>query len=121
MQFTCETGRIILCLKHHDWNRSAISSMFRQISSSNDFVEMWESEVVSASESVTAIASNNDQQSRKRASSSFDSSTVQATSDNPVTNSGPPATKKRCNYVNQGLDQRIEKCRKGYILMPYIV
>lgn len=105
MQFTCENGRIILCLKHQEWNRSAVSSMFRQISSSGDFVDKWNSEVVTTTESSI---SDSDSSTRKRTSTmSLDSSPIPSTSDDSV--SHPPAAKKRCNYVSQGLDERIEK------------
>lgn len=83
--------------------------MFVQVSSSSDFVDKWNSEVVTTTESITPDSDSN---SRKcAATASLDSSAIPSTSDDSI--SHPPATKKRCNYVNQGLDERIERGRKG--------
>ncbi len=56
MQFTCESGRIVLCLKNHEWNKSAISSMFKQVASSTDFVNTWETEVINSSQSQNGMS-----------------------------------------------------------------
>ena len=78
--------------------------MFRLVASSTEFVEKWESEVISTCTS----ASTGDQLSRKRTASS-----------SPEVNSsgdlfcGPSQSKKRCSYVGEGIDENIEKCRKG--------
>lgn len=125
VQFKCENGRIILCLKNHEWNKSAISSMFKQVSSSADFVETWESDIITPSTSLqasrrlvtpfTEMATASTETahippaSRKRtATSSFTiSPTLASSTEIPCA----PPTKKRSSL--DGIDLKIELCRKG--------
>ena len=151
MQFTCESGRIVLCLKHHEWNKSAISSMFKQVASSADFVNTWETEIISSSEngvsdhrSSDTSTTSSDRSSRKCSTASTEASVSTQSSSSqdgprrsendrstrkrsaatlvdlsPSTDSdevilcGPPSSKKQCDYMSEGIDQRIERCRKG--------
>ena len=146
MQFTCESGRIVLCLKNHEWSKSAISSMFKQVASSADFVNTWETEITqngigdhrssdtstissrkcstaSTETSVSCQSSNsqdgprrseNDRSTRKRSAATSDLSP--STESDEVILCGPPSSKKQCDYMSEGIDQRIERCRKGIIM-----
>lgn len=55
MQFQCENGRIILPLRNHEWNKSAISRQFALISSSTDFIAKWNDVMQSSAQSHAEI------------------------------------------------------------------
>lgn len=112
VQFNCKNGRIVLCLKFHEWNKSAISSMFRQVASSTDFVSTWGSEVInnSAGDQISI--------SRKRPISSsswcVDTSPAPSLTPEDSPNSASSAKRQCSNGYNvAGIDERIESCKKG--------
>ena len=151
MQFTCESGRIVLCLKNHEWKKSAISSMFKQVASSTDFVNTWETEVINSSQSQNGMSdhrdmpsTSSDRSTRKCSTASTETGPgVSSESNNSQDGSDevsviglesalpqpllihfqipnrmkwcvPPSSKKQCDYImSEGIDQRIECCRKG--------
>ena len=119
-QFACENGRIVLCLKNHEWNKSAISSVFKQVASSGDFVSTWEAEMISNSQGGSGTSDRQrsepvltlgDRSTRKRSATSADVSPGLCNTEEIL--GGPPSSKKQCDYMSDGIDQRIERCRKG--------
>ena len=155
MQFTCESGRIVLCLRNHEWNKSAISSMFSQVASSVDFVTSWDADIISSSQpeslsdhrrsdpvagdtstrqrssaSTPDLSNSQDGQSERRRKETLSISSDRLTRKRPSTSAevssgtynmiesdeilgGPSSSKKRCDYMCEGIDQRIEGSRKG--------
>ena len=123
--------------------------MFRQVASSADFVNIWETEIINSSQDglsdrrhsdtpsdwstrkhttastdtcISAESSNSqdglrrsetDRSTRKRSSTTADLSPGLSESDEII--GGPSSSKKQCDYVSEGIDQRIERCRKGII------
>ena len=95
--------------------------MFRQVASSADFVEVWGTDVVSNSNpsdrrQSEPLSTSGDQPNRKRPASPADTA-LESTSNPEETLGAPPSSKKQCDYMNKGIDQRIEKCRKGNDIM----
>ena len=59
--------------------------------------------------------SENDQSTRKRSAATSDLSP--STESDAEILCGPSSFKKQCDYMSEGIDQRIERCRKGIIML----
>ena len=113
----------MLSLKFHKWNETEESSHFTDVSSSAEFVAKWKArctDVVSSPE-----CSSSQSQSRKRSLSLSPTPTPTPTSPpaastSVLSNPSPVhatledvSPTKRSKYIKEGIDESIERGRKG--------
>ena len=140
VQFKCDNGRIILPLKTHEWNKSAVSNKFALISSS-EFVaksDMEQSHPFSQVPAASTQKSHPPAQSSDRSlvphspsrgekhkhsvndsrsptpastSSGHSLSTTSPVISTCISESQSPS--KRCKYIKESIDEAIERCKKG--------
>lgn len=133
-QFQCENGRIILALKFHEWNQSDFSSKFSAISTAAEFVEQWHEEMSSRPDRADK-PKNSDSRSpsshmpslppadllstsgatkrRHSESKSPTPSPAQPTTSAMCIWSEAPSPSKRCKFIKEGIDEQIERSRRG--------
>ena len=140
-QFKCENGRIVLPLKCHEWNQSDFSAKFSSVTSAKEFEAKWLEEMSGsapndATDSSTMPSpmstSTQSEQSSRLAHASTPTSSGFVQSDRPPkrrhgeSKSSQGAShssfqsgilsespSKRCKFIKEGIDERIERCRKG--------
>ena len=61
------------------------------------------------------LSTLSDRSNRKRSITSTDVSPGPSNTESDEIMSGPPSSKKPCDYMSEGIDQRIEYCRKGIL------
>lgn len=116
LQFKCENGRIVLSIKYHEWNKTTFSAEFSGISLSSEFVSRYNELVHSTADSGEAFSP----QSERSLSVSVPTvprnpkrpSVPCATSVDVFTDERPSPSKK-LKYIKDGIDEQIEKKRKG--------
>ncbi len=121
LQFKCENGRIILSIKHHEWNKSTFSSEFADASLSSEFVSRYNELVGEPGDTDSQPPEYRPDHtpqvpSRKRPSLPDASGT-----ESDVISVERPSPTKKYKYISGGIDEEIERKRIGMVTVHFSI